>query len=241
MGIAPGFNNLQDLSTPTAMKSKPEFPFIPYRPAPVGDDEALQSSENFYREISKRRSCRFFSDRPVPQKVIENLIMAAASAPSGANKQPWRFVAVADSKVKKQIRKAAEKEEKEFYENRAPKEWLEDLAPLGTDWRKPFLEKAPWLIVAFKKSYEDGDDGRSKNYYVQESVGIACGFLISAIHNAGLVTLTHTPSPMNFLAEVLERPANEKPFLLLPVGHAGTDAVVPDIERKPLEDVSVFI
>lgn len=200
----------------------------------------VAASQEFYNLLNKRRSVRFFSDRPVDKKVIENIIKTAGTAPSGAHKQPWFFVAVSSSKVKKEIREAAEKEEKAFYDGRASEQWLKDLEPLGTDWRKPFLETAPWLIVIFKRAYDEGLAGKSKNYYVQESVGIACGMLISAIQNAGLVTLTHTPSPMNFLADILGRPANEKPFLLLPVGYAAEDATVPDLKRKPLSEISAF-
>ncbi len=217
------------------------YPFIPLSHNSTSAAECLKRSEEFYKEMDKRRSCRYFTDEPVAKEVIENIIKTAATAPSGAHKQPWTFVAVASPAVKSEIRKAAEKEEKEFYDNRATKEWLEDLAPIGTDWQKPFLETAPWLIIVFKKTWNDGPDGKSKNYYVQESVGIACGFLISAIHQAGLVTLTHTPSPMNFLADILNRPDNEKPFLLLPVGHPAKDATVPDLKRKDLEEVSVWV
>jgi nitroreductase len=173
--------------------------------------------------------------------VIENLVKAAGSAPSGANKQPWHFVAVSNAEVKKRIRLAAEAEEKAFYAERATPEWLKDLEPIGTDWQKPFLEIAPWLIIIFKKTYNETPEGRTKNYYVQESVGIACGFLIAAIHQAGLATLTHTPSPMNFLAEILQRPENEKPFLLLPVGYPAPNATVPNIARMPLQSIASFI
>jgi len=174
--------------------------------------------------------------------VIENCIRTAGTAPSGANLQPWHFVVVSDSKIKKRIRFAAEKEEKEFYTNRAPKEWLDALAPLGTNEQKPFLEKAPHLIAIFAKSYDILPDGRKvKQYYSQESTGIACGILITAIHNAGLVSLTHTPSPMNFLNEILGRPNNERPFLLLVVGYPAKDAKVPDIQKKILEEIASFI
>ncbi len=220
----------------------PDSPgFIAYQRPDCSDEQLLARSRQFYQELDLRRSCRDFSDRPVSREVIENLIMTASSAPSGAHKQPWTFVAVANPAIKAKIRAAAETEEREFYEHRATEEWLRDLAPLGTDWRKPFLEVAPWLIVVFKKSYDDSPQGKSKNYYVQESVGIACGFLIAAIHQAGLVTLTHTPSPMNFLTEILKRPANEKPFLLLPVGYPAGDAMVPKLARKSLDEVSEFV
>lgn len=188
-------------------------------------------------QMEQRRSLRFFSSREVPERVIQDLIMTASSAPSGANKQPWSFVAISGTDLKKKIRKAAEKEEREFYEHRAPDSWLKDLEPFGTDANKPFLETAPWLIVVFR---ENVDPMGGKNYYVQESVGIACGFLIAAIHQIGLVTLTHTPSPMNFLSSLLDRPANEKPYLLLPLGYPAEDATVPVIEKKSLEEVAQF-
>jgi len=202
--------------------------------------EVVSKSQNFYQEIDKRRSVRHFSEEAVPREVIENIILAASSAPSGAHKQPWTFCAVSDPLLKKAIREASEKEEYESYHQRMSDEWLNDLAPLGTDWHKPFLEIAPWLIVVFKKSYNDIAGKKSKNYYVSESVGIACGFLLAAIHSAGLVSLTHTPSPMNFLQEILNRPLNERPFLLIPVGYPAADVEVPDLIRKPLDAVSVF-
>ncbi|HAD98821.1 MAG TPA: nitroreductase family protein [Cryomorphaceae bacterium] len=216
----------------------PEPGFISYNARKV--DDPLSTLNNWYQDMDQRRSVRDFSDKAVPREEVEQLIRIASTAPSGAHKQPWTFVAVSNPILKKKIREAAEKEEYEFYHGRATQEWLDDLAPIGTDWHKPFLEIAPWLIVVFKKSYNNEGEGKSKNYYVQESVGIACGFLIAAIHQAGLVTLTHTPSPMNFLADILERPANEKPFLLLPVGYPASDACVPDLKRKALAEVSEF-
>ena len=205
-------------------------------------EEMIKRSEIFYNQIKQRRTVRDFSDKPVSKEVIENCIRAAGTAPSGANLQPWHFVVVSDLKIKKQIRVAAEKEEQEFYTNRAPKEWLNALAPLGTDEQKPFLEKAPNLIAIFSKSYDLLPDGRKvKQYYSQESVGIACGILITAIHNAGLVSLTHTPSPMNFLNQILGRPNNERPFLLLVVGYPAKDAKVPNIKKKQLEEIASFI
>jgi nitroreductase len=211
--------------------------FIEYSP-----EDMIKRSESFYNQVKHRRTVRDFSDKPVSKEVIENCIRAAGTAPSGANLQPWHFVVVSDPKIKKQIRIAAEEEEKEFYTNRAPKEWLDALAPLGTDEQKPFLEKAPNLIAIFSKSYDLLPDGRKvKQYYSQESVGIACGILITAIHNAGLVSLTHTPSPMNFLNEILGRPGNERPFLLLVVGYPEKDAKVPDIKKKKLEEIASFI
>ncbi len=192
--------------------------------------------------MRRRRSVRFFADAPVSEETIRLCIAAAGTAPSGANKQPWRFVAVCDPVVKRQIREAAEQEEREFYSRRATPEWLADLAALGTDPDKPFLEVAPWLIVVFKlmKTDADGEGHQGKVYYVDESVGIAVGLLIAAIHHAGLVTLTHTPSPMGFLGKVLERPSHERPFLLLPVGYPAEECTVPDIHRKPLEEILVM-
>ena len=199
-------------------------------------------SESFLNEIVTRRTIREFSDRIVPIDIINNCIKTAASAPSGANKQPWQFVVVKDSGIKAKIREAAEKEEKEFYGHRATKEWLEDLNQFGTDWHKPFLEIAPYLIVIFRKIYDLEDDGtQRKNYYVNESVGIASGFLLAALHHAGLATLTHTPSPMNFLGEILKRPKNEKAFLLIPVGYPAKNAEVPDISKKPFGEISKIV
>ncbi len=199
-------------------------------------------SESFLNEIITRRTIREFSDRIVPIDIINNCIKTAASAPSGANKQPWQFVIVRDSGIKTKIREAAEKEEKEFYGHRATKEWLEDLNQFGTDWHKPFLDIAPYLIVVFRKIYDLEDDGtQRKNYYVNESVGIASGFLLAALHHAGLATLTHTPSPMNFLGEILNRPKNEKAFLLIPVGYPAKDAEVPDISKKPFSEISKIV
>ena len=192
----------------------------------------------FFENLSTRRTIRNFSDKPVDREVIENCIKTAGTAPSGANMQPWHFVLISDADIKRQIRVAAEKEEKEFYETRAPKEWLEALAPLGTDNNKPYLEKAPYLIAIFMQRYGKLPDGRKmKHYYGLESVGIATGMLITAIHNAGLASLTHTPSPMGFLNEILDRPKNERPFLLLVVGRPAKDARVPDIKRKDISEI----
>ncbi len=203
--------------------------------------DPLAAATGFYDEMNGRRSLREFSDRPVDRAVIQKILMTASTAPSGANKQPWTFCAVSDPVIKKEIRLAAEKEEAENYAGRMSEEWLRDLAPLGTDEHKPFLETAPWLIVVFKKSYDLGPAGdQRKNYYVSESVGIACGFLLAAVHRAGLVALTHTPSPMNFLQKILGRPANEKAFLLIPVGFPAEGAMVPDIKRKEEEGVLVW-
>ena len=204
--------------------------------------EMEERAQAFLEELRRRRTVRDFSDRPVPRNVIETCILAAGTAPNGANHQPWHFAVVADPEVKKTIREAAEEEEKEFYSGRAPKEWLKALEPLGTNEEKPFLERAPYLIVIFGESYAVGEDGnKEKNYYVMESVGIATGMLITAIHRAGLVSLTHTPSPMGFLNEILGRPKNERAFLILVVGYPETDATVPDIEKKPLEQICTFV
>ena len=202
---------------------------------------ALQHSREYYQWLDQRRTVRDFSNRPVPRELIENLILSASTAPSGAHKQPWNFCAVSNPEIKKEIRKAAEKEEYESYHGRMSERWLKDLQALGTDWHKPFLEIAPWLIIVFKKAFElDGKGEKANNYYVNESVGLAAGFLLTAIHNAGLVALTHTPSPMNFLVKILDRPANERPFLLIPVGYPAEEVYVPRLERRPLEEVSDF-
>ena len=214
-----------------------QYPHIEYAATQFSIEEMQQNATDFYNKMNNRRTVRDFSDKPVPKKVIEQLILTASTAPSGAHKQPWTFCAVSDPSVKMAIRAAAEKEEFDSYNGRMSEQWLKDLAPLGTDWRKPFLEMAPWLIVVFAQST---GLNKEKHYYVQESVGIACGFMIAAIHEAGLVTLTHTPSPMNFLKTVLKRPDNERPFLLLPVGYAAAEVLVPDIQRKKLDEVAVF-
>mgnify|MGYP001821642419 FL=1 len=205
-------------------------------------EEMQRRAHEFYEHMNRRRSVRQFSDRPVPDGVIEDCLRTAGTAPSGAHKQPWHFVAVRDPAVKQEIRLAAEEEERAFYGGRAPDDWLEALAPLGTDERKPFLETAPCLIAVFARSFGRGPDGeREKHYYVQESVGIATGFLIAALHGAGLVTLTHTPSPMGFLNQLLGRPKEERPFLLLVTGYPAADAQVPDLSRSPLADISTFV
>ena len=213
--------------------------FIAY--APYGTESSPESaSRRFYEILDQRRTVRTFSTRPVSRETIENLILAAGTAPSGANKQPWRFVAVQDAAVKKEIRAAAEAEEREFYYRRANEQWLRDLAAVGTDEHKPFLEVAPWLVVVFKLMKDDAPRRLSDQvYYVNESVGIAVGMFIAAAHMAGLVTLTHTPSPMKFLTRVLERPDHERPFLLIPVGYPTEGCTVPDLQRKPLEQIMV--
>ena len=212
------------------------MPYANYREFP--EREMLRRSEEFYFELVRRRTVREFSDRHVPRAIIENCIKAALTAPSGANMQPWHFVVVSDRNVKRRIRKAAEKEEYEFYHSRAPQEWLEALATLGTDENKPYLETAPFLIVIFQQLSGIMQDGRRiKHYYATESVGLAAGMLITAVHNAGLASLTHTPSPMGFLNEILGRPANEKAFLILVVGFPAPDAKVPTITKKPFAEV----
>jgi nitroreductase len=200
-------------------------------------EEMCRRSREFKAAMETRRSVRHFSPRPVPLEVMENCIATAASAPSGANKQPWTFVLVTDSGLKSRIREAAEKEEREFYGGRAPERWLKDLEPIGTDWRKPFLEIAPTLIVVFAQKH--GAEADQRHYYVNESVGIAVGFLLAALHHAGLATLTHTPSPMNFLRDLLGRPDNERAYVLIPVGYPADGAEVPDIEKKALSEVLV--
>ena len=204
----------------------------------ISTDEMNLRSKSLLHQIQQRRSVRDFSSQNVPIEVIKNCIKTAASAPSGANKQPWHFSLVQNKKIKKEIRVAAESEEKQFYEHRASKEWLEDLNQFGTDWKKPFLETAPFLIIIFSQVFEKNADGENKkNYYVNESVGIAAGFLLAALHNAGLATLTHTPSPMNFLKKILKRPDNERAYLLIPVGYPTENAKVPIISKKPFSKI----
>jgi nitroreductase len=216
------------------------IPYSSYREYPL--EEMQERSRAFREELQRRRTIRTFSTRPVPREIIEECIRAAGTAPNGANMQPWQFVVVSDPDVKKQIREGAEKEEREFYERRASKEWLEALAPLGTDWHKPFLEEAPYLIVIFGLSNTILPDGaKRKNYYVTESVGIATGMLITALHHAGLASLTHTPSPMAFLNKILKRPANERPFLVLVVGYPAKGTTVPDISKKSLDEIATFL
>lgn len=219
-----------------------EARFEPLEWDAIGDAEMARRARAFLDEASRRRTVRHFSDQPVPRSIIEDCIRAAGTAPSGAHRQPWRFVAISDTKTKRRIREAAENEEREFYGQRAPADWLEALAPLGTDANKPFLEVAPWLIAVFAESYGEDESGeRVKNYYVQESVGIATGLLISAAHAAGLATLTHTPSPMRFLGALLGRPDRERPFLILVIGHPAEGALVPSLVRKPLEEIATFV
>jgi nitroreductase len=209
---------------------------------PLDDATRLARASDFAADMASRRTVRDYAPTPVPREVIEACLRAAGTAPSGANQQPWRFVAVADPAVKRRIREAAETEEREFYAHRAPPEWLQALAPLGTDADKPFLEIAPWLITVFYERFGIDDDGQKhKRYYPHESVGIATGLLIAALHRAGLATLTHTPSPMGFLNRILSRPRNEMPYLLLVTGHPAKDCRVPDVQRLPLEDFATFL
>jgi iodotyrosine deiodinase len=221
--------------------TKSDFiPYSSYLEYPL--TEMKERARKFREDMQRRRTIRTFSSRPVPQEIIEECIRAAGTAPNGANMQPWHFAVVSDLDVKRQIREDAEKEERDFYERRAPEEWLKALAPLGTDWQKPFLEEAPYLIVIFglrKTILPDGE--KLKNYYVTESVGIATGMLITAIHNAGLASLTHTPSPMAFLNKILKRPSNERPFLVLVVGYPADGTTVPDIDKKSLSEIATFI
>lgn len=214
--------------------------FISYKGVSYSPKETEKRSKEYYEYMDKRRTVREFSDQPVSKEIIENILMTASSAPSGAHKQPWTFCVIGSADLKAKIKEAAEKEEYDSYNGRMSEEWLEALAPFGTDWHKPFLEIAPWLIIVFKKAYDLENGVKSKNYYVNESVGIACGFLLSAIHNAGLVSLTHTPSPMNFLQKILNRPENERPYLLIPIGYPAENVQVPDISRKGKEDIIVY-
>ncbi len=217
----------------------PDFEKLDFLRLPLAEQRSRL--DELRESLGRRRTVRDFSPEPVPRDLIEGAIAVAASAPSGANQQPWRFVAISDPSLQTQIRVAAEEEERTNYEGRFPDEWLRALAPFGTDWHKPFLEIAPWLIVVFRIDYGlTASEEKVKHYYVQESVGIACGFLLAALHQAGLATLTHTPSPMGFLAEILGRPKNERPFLLIPVGFPAPDAQVPRLSKKPLDEVLLW-
>ena len=215
------------------------IPYSSYKSYPI--EEMQKRSEEFFTDVQRRRTVRDFSNEPVPREIIENCLRAAGTAPSGANRQPWHFSVVSDLETKKKIREAAEEEEKKFYSGRAPDEWLEALEPLGTDENKPFLEVAPYLIVIFSEAYGlDAQSEKIKNYYVSESVGIATGMLITALHNAGLATLTHTPSPMNFLRKILGRGENERAFLILVTGFPSENAIVPNIKKKSLKEYTTF-
>ena len=217
-----------------------ESGFVNYIPQNFNEEESLNRSEGFFNFMDQRRSIRAFSNQPVAKEVISNIIKTASTAPSGAHKQPWTFCAVSNPKIKSEIRKAAEKEEYENYHGRMSEDWLKDLEKFETNHIKPFIEIAPWLIIVFKQSYGIKNGEKDLHYYVNESVGLACGMLLNAIHNAGLVALTHTPSPLNFLTEILNRPKNEKPFLLIPVGYPEKDVKVPDLKRKELSEVAVW-
>ena len=233
------FPNLKFMSNSTKLIDG--YPFTRYTRETFPSDEMISRSKEFYTWMDTRRTVRDFSNKPVPKEVIDHLLLTASTAPSGAHKQPWTFCVVSDPSLKKEIRVAAEKEEYESYTSRMSEEWLADLRPLQTDWKKEFLEIAPYLIIVFKKAYDLAPDGsKHNNYYVNESVGLACGFLLSAIHQAGLVALTHTPSPMNFLTNLLNRPSNERPFLLIPVGYPAEEVYVPKLERKKLEEFAVY-
>ena len=218
------------------------YPYLAYTPARVPPSEALSRGRELYEWLEERRSVRFFTEQPVPRELIETAIRAASTAPSGAHQQPWTYVCISNPEIKRQIRVAAEEEERRSYEGRMSEEWLEALAPLGTDWQKPYLETVPWIVVVFAQNYgTDGEGGKRKHYYVKESVGISCGMFITALHRMGLATLTHTPSPMGFLSRILGRPENEKPYILFPIGYPTHDCVVPDLERKPLDEVAVWL
>lgn len=218
-----------------------DYPFIPLDPEIVPSEEMRRRAESFFELMDRRRSVRDFSNEPVPRELIETAIRSASTAPSGAHRQPWQFVVIGDPAIKHQIRVAAEAEERKTYEQRMPEEWRRALAPLGVDWHKPFLEIVPWIVVVFEELFGFDEEGQKrKNYYVGESVGIACGLFIAALHNMGLATLTHTPSPMGFLRDILGRPKNEKPYILFPVGYPAPDAQVPDLRRKSLAEVSIW-
>jgi iodotyrosine deiodinase len=216
--------------------------FVPLAFERLAEHEQLERSRLFFERMRARRSVRRFSREPVPYELVENAVATAGTAPSGAHQQPWTFVVVSDLEVKRRMRRAAEEEERRSYENRMPDEWLEALRPLGTDWRKPHIEEAPYVMVVFEQAYGlRADGGKVKHYYVKESVGIAVGLLLASLHEAGLTTLTHTPSPMGFLREILGRPENERPYVLVPVGYPAEGCVVPDLGRKPLDEIVVRV
>lgn len=236
MGLAPARRGRHD----GRMESRPDF--VPWTLDDLPEDERIRRARALFDELDGRRSTRFFSDAPVSRESIEWAIRIASTAPSGAHRQPWTFVAVSDAETKRRIRVAAEREEHAFYEGgRATEEWLDALRPIGTDWQKPYLETVPWLVVVFEQVYGFDDRGeRQRNYYTKESVGIACGLFIAALHRMGLATLTHTPSPMGFLRDILGRPTNERPYILFPIGRPADDCVVPDLRRKELGEVAIF-
>lgn len=217
-----------------------EYPFVPLKFKWRSEAEMCERSREFYEDLNLRRTVREFSSKPVPKDAVVDAIRTAGTAPSGAHKQPWSFVLVESAEIKSKIREAAEQEEKKSYQERMPQEWLDDLAPLGTDWNKPYLETCPYLIAVFAQPFADTPEGKRKHYYVQESVGISVGFLLAALHRAGLATLTHTPSPMNFLRDILGRPTHERAYMLIALGYPTEDCKVPDLERKPLEDILTF-
>lgn len=215
-----------------------KHPFIPYTGITYSEEVMIERSKSFYEWADTRRSVRDFSSKPVPKEVMENIIMTASAAPSGAHKQPWTFCLISNAELKSKLRALAEEEERKSYEGRMSESWIKDLEPLGTDAVKEFIDVAPWIIIVMKRPYELNEQGeKHQNYYVSESVGLASGFLLMAIHHAGLIALTHTPSPMNFIAKALNRPENERPFLLIPVGFAAENALIPDLRRKGKNDV----
>lgn len=221
---------------------KDGHPFVQYCPEAISIEQGIKNGEQLHENLQRRRSVRFFSDAPVPKKMIEQAILCASTAPSGAHRQPWKFIAISSEAIKKQIRVAAEEEERRNYDTRMPEEWKRALEPLGTDSDKKYLETVPWIVVVFAENYGINLDGsRQKNYYVKESVGIACGLFLTALHQMGLCTLTHTPSPMRFLSEILNRPSNEQPYILFPIGYPTEDCLVPAIKRKSLSEISVWI
>ncbi|MEM6524295.1 MAG: nitroreductase family protein [Bacteroidota bacterium] len=223
------------------IKSINGFEFEEYNKETYPESVVVERSRDFYQWLNKRRTVRQFSDQPIPKEVIENILLSASTAPSGAHKQPWTFCVISNTKLKSKIKEAAEKEEYDNYHGRMSDEWLEDLKPFQTDWHKPFIEIAPYIIIVFKKPYDLNEDrNKQNNYYVNESVGLATGFLLAAIHNAGLVALTHTPSPMNFLTNLLERPDNERAVFLIPVGYPTKNTFVPKLSRKNLDDIAIF-
>jgi nitroreductase len=211
--------------------------FVPLEFEEYSSEEMLRRARAFFEEMNRRRTVRDFSDRPVDREIVEWAVRTAGTSPSGAHKQPWQFVLIGDSETKSRIREAAEAEERENYERRFPPAWIEDLAPLGTDWHKPFLTRCPWLLAVFARQYRRTEGGIERHYYVQESVGMAVGLLLAALHHAGLATLTHTPSPMGFLRNILGRPENERPYVLIALGYPESGCEVPDLERKPLEEI----
>ncbi|TNE54927.1 MAG: nitroreductase family protein [Bacteroidetes bacterium] len=222
------------------MSHENKYPYISYERESYSAEEMVQRSQSFFEWADQRRSVRDFSDEPVPREVMENILKTASTAPSGAHKQPWTFCLISNKELKAELRKLAEEEEYKSYHGRMSERWIKDLEPLGTDWHKEFIDIAPWIVVVMKRVHEREGEEKHNNYYVSESVGLASGFLLMAIHHAGLVALTHTPSPMNFIAKALGRPENERPFLLIPVGKPAKGAMVPDLKRKGLEEIIAY-